>query len=153
MIREQGTTNELVSTITRNMVENNNWELDLLSLDLYDDPPADSLSWTLSGVDSSKFKITPSEGNDTKLILRNPPNFEEPDDTGEDNQYEVTVIVTDSHGADSNFSLELNYGDEDEYAIFDYEDSDKFAGEFDEASIHPNVFRVEASDIDTDFRF
>ena len=149
IIREQGTTDELVSTITRNMVENNNWELDLTSLDLYDDPPADSLSWTLSGVDSSKFKITPSEGNDTKLILRNPPNFEEPDDTGEDNQYEVTVIVTDSHGADSNFSLELNYGDEDEYAIFDYEDSDKFAGEFDEASIHPNVFVVEASDIDT----
>ena len=40
----------------------------------------------------------------------------------------MTVIVTDGHGADSNFSLELNYGDEDEYAIFDYEDSDKFAG-------------------------
>ena len=148
IIRLQGTTTELTTTITRNMVENNNWELDLTSLDLYDDPPADSLSWTLGGVDSSKFKITPSEGNDTKLILRSPPNFEEPDDTGEDNQYEVTVIVTDDHDSANSFNLELNYGDEDEYAIFDYEDSDKFAGEFDEASIHPNVFRVEASDID-----
>jgi hypothetical protein len=148
IIRLQGTTTELNNTITRNVVENNNWELDLTSLDLYDDPPADSLSWTLGGVDSSKFKITPSEGNDTKLILRNPPNFEEPDDTGEDNQYEVTVIVTDNHDSANSYNIELNYGDEDEYAIFDYEDSDQFAGEFDEASIHPNVFRVEASDID-----
>ena len=54
----QGTT-ELTTTVTRNIVENNNWEIDLTSLDLYDDPPASSLYWSLSGNDSSKFKLHP----------------------------------------------------------------------------------------------
>ena len=69
------------------------------------------------------LNFTPTEGNDTKLILRSPPNFEEPDDTGfEDNQYEVTVIVTDSDQIHRiALILSLIIIDEDEYAIFDYD--------------------------------
>ena len=61
-----------------------------------DNPPADNLYWTLSGSDASKFKISPSEGNETTLTLRSPPNYEAPNDTDADYTYDVTIHITDS---------------------------------------------------------
>ena len=40
------------------MAENDaSWSMELNASDMYDDPPADNLFWTLSGSDASKFKL------------------------------------------------------------------------------------------------
>ena len=64
------------------------------------DTTADSvanLKWTLSGADASKFELTGS-GDMRTLSFENAPDFESPGDSGRNNVYEVTLIVTDSKG-------------------------------------------------------
>ena len=153
-IREGSSATLIGNFVSKTTPENNlNWSMELNASDLYDDPPAEELFWTLSGDDATKFKLTPSEGNLTSLTLRSPPNYEEPNDTGEDYTYEVTVHITDSDNSADSFDLELTYSDVDETAIFDYGDGNKsvvfkLAGEFDEATTHPNIFQVKARDLD-----
>ena len=60
------------------------------------DPLAD-LKWSLSGADASKFEITGTAGTRTLAFKANP-DYESPGDSGGDNVYEVTVVVTDSKG-------------------------------------------------------
>ena len=55
------------------------------------------LKWTLSGADASKFELTGSGATRT-LAFEEAPNYESPGDSGGDNVYEVTVVVTDSKG-------------------------------------------------------
>ena len=53
------------------------------------------LTWKLSGADASKFSI--SETGDTRtLSFKANPDYESPGDSGGDNVYEVTLVVTDS---------------------------------------------------------
>ena len=59
--------------------------------DLDDDK---DLIWSLSGADSSKFDIT----NSGVLTFKSSPDYESPADSGRNNVYNVTVIVTDSDG-------------------------------------------------------
>ena len=59
-----------------------------------DDVPAD-LKWTLSGADSSKFSIT-DKGATGTLSFKEAPDYESPGDSGGNNVYEVTLVVTDS---------------------------------------------------------
>ena len=57
------------------------------------DPDASStLSYTISGTDSSKFSINTSSG---AVAFLSPPNFESPTDNGLDNTYNFTVTVSD----------------------------------------------------------
>ena len=57
------------------------------------DPDASStLSYTISGTDSSKFSINASSG---VVAFLSPPNFESPTDNGLDNTYNFTVTVSD----------------------------------------------------------
>ncbi|MDA9802705.1 cadherin repeat domain-containing protein, partial [Gammaproteobacteria bacterium] len=57
------------------------------------DPDASStLSYTISGTDSSKFSINASSGT---VAFLSPPNFESPTDNGLDNTYNFTVTVSD----------------------------------------------------------
>ena len=57
------------------------------------DPDASStLSYTISGTDSSKFSINASSG---AIAFLSPPNFESPTDNGLDNTYNFTVTVSD----------------------------------------------------------
>ena len=58
------------------------------------DPDAD-LKWSLSGADASKFNITDS-GAVRTLSFKDAPDYESPGDSGGNNVYEVTVMVTDS---------------------------------------------------------
>ena len=51
----------------------------------------------MSGADSSKFEIT-TTGATRTLSFENAPNFESPGDSGANNVYEVTVVVTDTEG-------------------------------------------------------
>ena len=60
------------------------------------DPAAD-LTWTLSGADASKFSI-PETGATRILSFKANPDYESPGDSGGDNVYEVTLVVTDSKG-------------------------------------------------------
>ena len=71
------------------------------------DPPApenDALEWTLSGPDAGKFDFTTTPGGDADaglvatLAFKNAPNYEAMADADENNDYEVTVVVTDSAG-------------------------------------------------------
>ena len=58
---------------------------------------AAELDWSLSGADASKFDITDSGATRT-LSFKADPNYESPGDSGGNNVYEVTVVVTDSKG-------------------------------------------------------
>ena len=60
-----------------------------------DDP--ETLTWSLSGADASKFSITET-GITHTLSFKADPDFESPGDSGGNNVYEVTVKVTDSKG-------------------------------------------------------
>ena len=84
--------------------------------DLDDDDPADvmegeftvadedavdteaALKWSLSGADASKFDISTTGGATRTLSLKEAPDYEAPGDSGRDNVYEVTVVVTDTKG-------------------------------------------------------
>ena len=61
-----------------------------------EDADAD-LKWTLSGADASKFSI-PETGATRTLSFKANPDYESPGDSGGDNVYEVTLVVTDSKG-------------------------------------------------------
>ncbi len=61
-----------------------------------DDMDAD-LTWSLSGADASKFSI-PETGATRTLSFKANPDYESPGDSGGDNVYEVTLVVTDSKG-------------------------------------------------------
>ena len=61
------------------------------------DPVAD-LKWTLSGADAGKFELNEDTGATNILAFRANPDYESPGDSGGDNVYEVTLVVTDSKG-------------------------------------------------------
>ena len=65
--------------------------------DVDDADPAADLTWTLSGADASKFSITET-GPTRTLSFEANPDYESPGDSGGNNVYEVTVVVTDSKG-------------------------------------------------------
>ena len=53
------------------------------------------LTWSLSGIDGSKFLI---DGSNGELTFMTPPDYEAPVDSGRNNDYNVRVEVTDSGG-------------------------------------------------------
>ena len=59
---------------------------------------AADLRWTLSGADASKFDISTAVGATRTLSFKEEPDYESPGDSGRDNVYEVTVVVTDTKG-------------------------------------------------------
>ena len=83
---------------------------------------SEDVTWTLSGVDSALFEIdnpTSSNGlvsyNSGELIFISAPDYEEPGDDGANNQYNVSLIATDSAGNVSNaFPVTVNVTDVDE---------------------------------------
>ena len=56
------------------------------------------LTWSLSGADASKFDITPDAPRTLSFKTTEAPNYESPGDSGANNVYEVTVVVTDTKG-------------------------------------------------------
>ena len=72
--------------------------------DAVDPQPAnDMLEWTLSGPDAGKFRLSEPSGDadtgfPTTLTFANAPNYEAKADADGNNDYEVTVVVTDSAG-------------------------------------------------------
>ena len=58
------------------------------------DPQRGPIAWTLDGEDSADFDLSASG----TLTFRNTPDFEAPADSNRDNNYELTVVVTDEDG-------------------------------------------------------
>ncbi len=59
------------------------------------DDDGDTIVWSVSGADASKFEID----SDGVLSFENPPDYEDPGDTGTDNVYNVTVEASDGNTA------------------------------------------------------
>ena len=57
-----------------------------------------SLSWSLSGTDAGAFTITGDSRSRGVLTFDGTPDFESPDDLDDDNDYEITVVVTNAGG-------------------------------------------------------
>ena len=55
-----------------------------------------TMSWDLSGNDAGDFTITSTVNGTAELRFKSPPDYENPDDTGTDNTYDLTVRVRDN---------------------------------------------------------
>ena len=52
----------------------------------------DVITWTTAGTDGNLFEFNDRNG----LVFREPPDYENPSDSGGNNEYELTVVATDS---------------------------------------------------------
>ena len=77
------------------------------------DTPAD-LKWTLSGADASKFSLSDETGAMSTLSFKEAPDYESPGDSGRDNVYEVTVVVTDTKGNSDEQDVTVKVTNEEE---------------------------------------
>ena len=66
--------------------------------------PGDILTYSIDGADSSLFTIDPSSGD---LNFNSAPDYEQPDDSGADNTYDLAITATDSIGKQASQSLTI----------------------------------------------
>ena len=57
-----------------------------------------TITWSLTGTDSSDFTITRDSSGRGVLAFASPPDFESPADADRDNEYELAVVATDDEG-------------------------------------------------------
>ena len=74
------------------------------------DLPVKPLTWSLSGDDAEDFCIDANG----MLTFNKSPDYENPTDTGRNNRYQVTVIVTDSGGRTASLDVTVRVTNEDE---------------------------------------
>ena len=67
--------------------------------------PGDTLTYSISGTDSSLFTIGSSSG---ELSFNTAPDYESPSDSGADNTYELTITATDTIGKQASQSLAIS---------------------------------------------
>jgi hypothetical protein len=77
----------------------------------------ENVSWALDGVDSGLFEINP----DGDLEFKTAPDFENPTDSGKDNNYDLSVIATDSDSEVTTQQVTIQVEDEDESPIIGYD--------------------------------
>ena len=64
-----------------------------------DDSSPDTLTWSVTGADAGKFNIgNQTGGTPGVLTFKDQPDFESPGDANGDNDYKVTVVVSDGKG-------------------------------------------------------
>ncbi len=61
----------------------------------------DLITWTASGTDGSLFEFD----DENALQFKEPPDFEDPHDSGRDNVYELAVVATDSGGRSASLDV------------------------------------------------
>ena len=71
------------------------------------DPEGGTVTWAPGGTDGSAFTITPDSSGRGALSFANPPDFESPKDSGQDNVYNVTVQASDDSALPNTNSLEV----------------------------------------------
>ena len=70
-----------------------------------------SIGWFLTGTDSSFFDISPLGG---ALTFRSAPNYESPGDSGGNNDYEITVVASNSGGYSDRLNVVITVTDVNE---------------------------------------
>lgn len=73
------------------------------------DLDGDTLTYTLSGVDSKFFIV-----EDGEVIFKDLPDYENPQDSNTNNIYEVTLIVTDTNGESDSVGFNIKVDDVEE---------------------------------------
>jgi uncharacterized protein len=81
---------------------------DVVAVASASDIDSDSVTFSLSGSDASLFTIDADTG---EIRFNAAPDFETPQDVGQDNAYELVVIATDVEGAISQQALTVNVTD------------------------------------------
>ena len=108
-----------------------------------DSDPGDTLTYSISGTDSSLFTINPSSGD---LSFQSAPDYENPSDNGKDNTYDLSITATDSMVKQANQSLAIT--------ILNLNDNapqfDLSANSFDVAENTTAITTVAADDVDGD---
>ena len=61
----------------------------------------DVITWTTGGTDGHLFEFNDRDG----LVFLSPPDYEDPDDSGRDNEYNLTVVATDSGGRSASLDV------------------------------------------------
>ena len=105
--------------------------------------PGDTLTYSISGTDSSYFTIDPSSGD---LAFNTAPDYENPSDDGKDNTYELSITATDSMAKQAQQSLTISINNLNDNAP----QFDLSANSFDVAENTTAVTTVSASDADGD---
>ena len=75
------------------------------------DPQRDPISWSLDSKDASDFTITRDSSGRGVLTFNDPPDFENPVDSDQDNEYELTVVASDAEGDTDRLSFTITVTD------------------------------------------
>ena len=73
-----------------------------------------TISWSLTGSDSSDFTITPDSSGRGVLTFNSPPDFESPADSNRDNEYELVVVAADDEGNTDRVDFTVTVTDDNE---------------------------------------
>ena len=77
------------------------------------DPEGAEVAWSVSGTDGEDFEMSASG----VLSFREPPDYDDPADDDENNEYEVTVVATDQTGHAANLTVTVTVTDVNEGPI------------------------------------
>ena len=96
------------------------------------DSEGDTLSYSISGSDSSIFSIS----NAGVVTFNNPPDFENPSDSNNDNIYEITAMVSDgSLNSTKNFQITVTNDTSDDVTTENYDGTFVLSGPIQSADI------------------
>ena len=87
------------------------------------DPESATLTWTLSGDDAGDFSISSSG----ELTFSSSPDFENAQDANTDNEYLVTVEVTDGTTTEVTQDVTINVGNVDEAPVLSGSETESYA--------------------------
>lgn len=77
-------------------------------------PTGGSMSFSLTGEDASKFNLTAINSTTASFTFVNPPDYENPDDTGANHDYHVVLTATDDEGVSDSQSITIHVTNVDE---------------------------------------
>ena len=78
------------------------------------EPQRGPIRWSLEGTDKGEFTITADSSGRGVLAFISPPDYENPEDSDRQNDYELTVIATDEDGHDDRLSFTITVTEVDE---------------------------------------
>ena len=78
------------------------------------DPQEGPITWSLLGDDRGDFTLTEDSNMRRVLAFSTPPDYENPSDLDGQNDYELTIVVTDEDGNDDRFSFTITVTNMDE---------------------------------------
>ena len=76
-----------------------------------DGTKTEGVVWSLNGVDADLFSITQLNGL-VELTFNSPPDYENPMDQGRNNEYNITIVATNSEGTKSTLAVIVSVADD-----------------------------------------